>query len=172
MDSREYIFNLLKEFKICKNNKYNQILEILGEINPTIIDINKTNIINFNTYIILNLFSKNEICCPLNIIFGLSDNNKNKFDLYFNNLGQIIYDESVIDDDIFKLIKKHVYELLKTQVEEKQTIINNNVVKAIYYYYIHIDNKLIKQKYTGIDRVYWPWEKKDIKRNCYDPWLE
>lgn len=146
-----------------------KVLNVIWDIDKSLVDQNHSIIEIKNNLTFIKLLSNNELCCPLSIYFSL-DKSKGIFQVTIGHDGRVIlYDFSgydLPDDDPSELI-----EILKSPIEEKLTIVNNKIVKSKYHYLITLKGKKTKVPYVGYSRLIWFWQKRKIKETKYKPWV-
>lgn len=161
-------YNELFTFQHLLSSEQNVILDLIKAINKHLFDRDKSFASIKNSNLIIEVYSHCGTYCPFALEFSL-DGNKNQFVLYLHESSPIIEAE-LKADSLFDVVTE-VTDILSNEVFEELTFFKNILIKAYYRYTVTICEKKVTLPHSTYRRFNWFWQKKQIERFVYKPWL-
>ena len=146
-----------------------KVIDLVKSIDDSAIDFERTNLKFTRSSLFIEIYSLEDEHCQLSFSIGMENDLDGFFGLSFNTCGDVLFDEKPDSDEEFLFLLEFMRHMVTASVNEKQTIIKGKVAKSIFsYHFQHEQNQ--KRKYTAINRMIWPWEKREIREFQYTPW--
>ena len=161
------IFEEIDRIQYLLTPEQTELVDLLRRLD-FIIDENRVTFYQKDDFIIIELFSKEDKSCPFLFDFGIKKN-INQFRFYLNQSAPII--EVELTNITLAQTIETVIELLRSDILEELTFVNNKLrlAKYKYSYLIYRERKLVP--HITIKKMIWFWQRKQIKYNKYKPWI-
>jgi hypothetical protein len=148
-----------------------QILENILQINENLIDDTRSSLTKDENKGLWNiqLFSKNDICCPVRIRFGKINNDE--LMSFFYKEKPITYGKINEDENEVTMAISFLQDLLMTEVMEETIVVDTQVVRIVYHYYVDILTEKLKASDSIRKQTLWWWKKRESVFRNYKSWI-
>ena len=169
LDKSNYFDDMNKYISIL-NSFGRRIIDLIELIDKKLIDYARSKVEFYRDTLFIEVYSIDNKYCPLTFSIGTRNEYENCFGLYYNRHGQVLFDERAESEEDFITMMNFMHNMITASVCEKQIYSNNCIKKRVFIYTFNADNNK-GQIYTAINKILWPWEKKEIKIINYIPWV-
>lgn len=169
LESSNYIDDMNKYIPIL-TSLGRRIIDLIKSIDEKLIDRINSNVELYRDTLFIEIYSIDNMYCPLTFSIGIRNEYKNCFGFYYNRHGQVIFDERIESEEAFITMLNCMHNMITASICEKQIHSNNCIKKRVFTYIFKVENSK-GQTYTVLNKILWPWEKNEIKIINYIPWI-
>lgn len=168
-----FLKKILKYKNKCSIESHELISEI-EKIEEESVDEEKSSIFQSNSFIHFIIYSKGNISYPFFLDIGIEDE-VNKYFIGFgfddNRITEVYY-ENINDRDMMTFYRTFLNYFLSSNIVSKETIVNGKIISIDLYADKLINQKRMPQHLGRKNKPIWFWQKREIKKTQYVPWLK